>query len=52
MNLAFLSLYQVGHTFWKRRKVPHVYTNTERLQAWRRFAPVQFANHHLPKARK
>ena len=38
-SLAFLSLARVGH-----RKVPHVPNNTERLQAFRRYAPAQFAN--------
>lgn len=49
-SLAFLSIARVG----PHKKVPHIYTNTERLQAWRRFAPVQFANQLLPvnKARK
>lgn len=47
-SLAFLSIARVGHSFWRRRKVPHVPTNTERLQAWRTFAPVQFANTVLP----
>lgn len=44
-SLAFLSLARVGH-----RKTPHVPSNTERLQAYRRFAPVQFANTQLPRA--
>lgn len=43
-SLAFLSLARVGH-----RRVPHVPDNTERLQAYRRFAPVQFANDLLPR---
>lgn len=38
-SLAFLSISRVGH-----RKVPHVPSNTERLQAFRRYQPVQFAN--------
>jgi hypothetical protein len=42
-SLAFLSLSKVDG-----RKVPHVLTNTERLQAYRRFAPVQFANVTFP----
>lgn len=43
MNLAFLSLSKVDG-----RKVPHVLTNTERLQAYRRYAPVVFANVTFP----
>lgn len=39
-SLAFLSLSRVGH----HRKVPHVPSNTERLQAFRRYQPVVFAN--------
>lgn len=31
------------------RKVPHVPSNTERLQAFRRYQPVQFANNSLPR---
>lgn len=44
-SLAFLSIARVGH-----RRVPHVPDNTERLQAYRRYAPVQFANLQLPRA--
>jgi hypothetical protein len=43
-SLAFLSIQRVGF-----RKVPHVPSNTERLQAYRRFLPVQFANDLLPR---
>lgn len=46
-SLAFLSLSRVGH----HRKVPHVPSNTERLQAFRRYQPVQFANTQLPRSR-
>lgn len=42
-SLAFLSIARVGH-----RKMPHVPTNTERLQAFRRYQPVQFANTTFP----
>jgi hypothetical protein len=40
MTLAPLSLYRVTGM----RKVPHVPTNTERMQAFRQCQPVQFAN--------
>lgn len=37
--LTYLSLQRVGH-----RHVPHVPSNDERVQAFRRYQPVQFAN--------
>ncbi|HZF98293.1 MAG TPA: hypothetical protein VEY92_08635 [Pseudoxanthomonas sp.] len=46
MKLAALSIYRVGH-----RKVPHVPTREERMQAYNAARPVQFANDRFP-ARK
>lgn len=43
MKLAALSIYRVGH-----RKVPHVPTREERMQAYYATRPVQFANTHFP----
>ena len=41
--LAYLSMQRVTG------RQPVVYTNTQRMQAHRAIAPVEFANNHFPK---
>ena len=43
--LAYLSLQHVTS------KQPVVYTNTDRMRAFRSIAPVEFANNHFPRSR-